>query len=818
VRIQKELRCGIAIACLVTGSACGDAVEPDAKEVLVRHTPADRVWSRSTRDWLLRSDAIAAAVAAGPIDGVAAGRVLGVGENRPNAALRSITPLIRCGDALVEPLILEVERGRASRRNAIRVRGVARFTGAEIAVERAITAADVPGALSIHTRLETESERCAPELVERVEWGTANVLLGGVGLAASERSSGAATWIGTENGAGAIAIAFRASDLAAVKTTTDPHESAIVTDLAPIASRTNAVRTLVVVRPTLAEAVRALGFARNAPFPQAVVHLPFVPPRASLRVTDREGRMWLRTRPSAHGTIVPLPFVASDERVSAIAYGHRASPSVPLAAGDRVRLVIPDAGRLIVHVVDPATGERLPARLLFRGGDRTATPDLGPDSSANGAADTAASASGEFDLTLPTGEYVVRASHGPEWTIEEQTVVITGEQPAVLEFELERAVDTLGFVPCDFHLHSQASPDSEVSFEDRVTALAAEGIRFAVPTDHNTVTDYGPAIAALALADFGTISGVEATTHAPAFGHFNAFPFPYDPSLPDNGAPPYQGLSPAALFAGLRERAPGALVQVNHPRLEPRIGYFDQTGFDPATGVASGDYSDDYDLLEVWNGFDLARTPNAERNLREWMAMLARAAIDGGGRRVVATGNSDSHSIRREWAGYPRTYVETGGSLAPEAVMRGLRRGRAIVTNGPFVNLTLDGRGVGEWVEPRNGRARASVTLASPPWIRPETIDLYVGTEIAETIAVPRMRGRFRRDLTLAVPERGFVLAVVRSTQDLRDHFGRRGVRPLAFTNPIWLGPAPPEPPEAPIGTTADGSVSPDAGADAEVD
>src|SRR5262249_10457375 len=151
---------------------------------------------------------------------------------------------------------------------------------------------------------------------------------------------------------------------------------------------------------------------------------------------------------------------------------------------------------------------------------------------------------------------------------------------------------------------------------------------------------------------------------------------------------------PAALFAALHAASPELVVQVNHPHLEGGIGYFDLTAYDATTGSGDEHYSDAYDSIEVWNGFDLARRENVERVFGEWLAEIAR------GRHVVATGSSDTHTIRSEAAGYPRTYVRAnpGGAHDGRALVQALKAGRAFVTSGPFLNVQVSGRGPGEQV------------------------------------------------------------------------------------------------------------------------
>jgi hypothetical protein len=84
-----------------------------------------------------------------------------------------------------------------------------------------------------------------------------------------------------------------------------------------------------------------------------------------------------------------------------------------------------------------------------------------------------------------------------------------------------------------------------VPLRDRVIALLAEGIEFAVATDHNHVTDYGPSIFELGQASrINSARGVEITTSA--WGHFNAYPFPAAAA-----APKVADLTPAEIFAAV---------------------------------------------------------------------------------------------------------------------------------------------------------------------------------------------------------------------------------------------------------------------------
>ena len=219
-----------------------------------------------------------------------------------------------------------------------------------------------------------------------------------------------------------------------------------------------------------------------------------------------------------------------------------------------------------------------------------------------------------------------------------------------------------------------------MTLSDRVASLVVEGIAFAVPTDHNHVTDYTEAVQLQPLHGLLSVPGVEVTTIDPLYGHFNAFPFPLDPDKPGNGAPKCWASSRSICSRRCTRLEPEPIVQVNHPRTRGRHRLLRRR---PTTTRAAGHGNEHYsEDLRRDRGLERLRSRRArERRARasEWLGMLAR------GRRVLATGSSDSHTIRSEGAGYPRTYVrpKLAGSFGTDALIAGLREGRAFVTSGP---------------------------------------------------------------------------------------------------------------------------------------
>jgi hypothetical protein len=617
-------------------------------------------------------------------------------------------------------------------------------------------------------------------------------------------------WLGAEGRGGSVAFGYLGRDLRVQPSWVRHGEARFLAHTEVWSEEislergraTTLVAHLVSVRGNQAEAVRRLGWARGRPFPEVRVDVPDAPAGAYVEARTPEGRPVIRSGVSA-GAAVTLPLppmrgLRSPRRhvLIASAPGHAESDPVEVVAGDRrVALHIPEGGYLRVSVRGP-NGEPLAARVRISGVGETPSPQLGLDSSAAGAGDTVLAAAGAALVPLPPGRYAVWVSRGPEWTLVHDEVTVTRAFRPHVDARLEHVVDPGDWVPCDFHVHAAPSYDSEVLLEDRIVSLRAEGVRFAVATDHNHVTDYGPTLRAMGLEDFGTVPGVEVSTWSPAFGHFNAYPFPVNPALPGNGRPAYHRTTPRDLFRSLRAAGRGMVVQVNHPRLEPGIGYYDVVDFDPATGREGPLYSDDYDVIEVFNGFDLARLERVEQVFQDWLHLLAR------GQRVVANGSSDSHQVRFQWAGYPRTYVRVDGGNATDAdaVLRALRAGRAFVTSGPFLEAWVAGRGMGEVAAVEGGVLPVRVRLRAPPWMEVDTVDLFVGPELVRSLPVApvgegkhhahRHEGvvRFDEVVELPAPSRdSFVVVRARGARPLDDFFGREDVRPLAFTNPIWI-------------------------------
>jgi hypothetical protein len=172
----------------------------------------------------------------------------------------------------------------------------------------------------------------------------------------------------------------------------------------------------------------------------------------------------------------------------------------------------------------------------------------------------------------------------------------------------------------------------------------------------------------------------------------------------------------------VREREPDAVLQVNHPRSSKTSGYFESMGFQPATGAAdslhAGDWSENWDAIEVWNG-------SRSGAVADYYAFLNK------GKKVTATGNSDSHRAVKQIIGYPRNYVKVSADRPDQVTegefVQGVKQGRLVVSGGAFIEAT-----VGELVSAAAGKVQVHVRVQAAAWVGAvETLSVVVNGQTA---------------------------------------------------------------------------------------
>ncbi len=411
--------------------------------------------------------------------------------------------------------------------------------------------------------------------------------------------------------------------------------------------------------------------------------------------------------------------------------------------------------------------------------------------------------SGQGAIVIPPGPYTIYATRGLEYSRAETALDLEPGGRARFEATLVHEVDTDGWISGDYHLHTLTySGHGDSSMPERIISLVGEGVEFAVATDHNHNTDYGPTMERVGAMDrLRAVTGNEVSTQ---IGHFNAFPL--DPSRP---VVDHTVRDAERLFRLIR-REPNAfgttpVVQVNHPRWDG-IDYFTRTGLSPLSGEAegrgpAGTYSDAFDTVEVFNenvgwGYFDPETSGMETGvqthsvLRDWFNLLNR------GVRVAAVGNSDSHTVHYAFCGYPRNFTPSDApspdAIDPARLAAELRAMRVFTTTGPVVDFRVEGAPMGATVAARDGVVEAQIRVQAASWIGCDRIRIVVNGDVVRTIEVSQGRGieRFDDVVEVAVGDHdGWVCVLVEGDESLSPilHHEGREVLPMAICNPVFV-------------------------------
>lgn len=473
---------------------------------------------------------------------------------------------------------------------------------------------------------------------------------------------------------------------------------------------------------------------------------------------------------------------------------------------------------MVLGVYDQAFANQNPMDFLFElavGEHRRPTdliPDTADPSTRQYMEQTILVRAGTARELVRPGTYELVCTRGPEFELAMAPIDVRAGGTSTVDLIVERAFHTPGWISGDFHLHSINSVDSFMSLEDRVLAAAAEGLDLAVGTDHNFVTDFGPTVARLGLQDWvQSMVGLEMTTLE--VGHFNGFPLRHDPGPITKGAFGWSGRPPRDIFEDLRALGKygpeQTVIQCNHPR-DSILGYFNDYNWNQDSGepeeatslllapegpeFGPENFDLTFDAIEIYNGkrFELLRNyrvpevlpppplpvnvPPAGTVLRD---SAGRIAFPGGiddwykllemGVVKTAMGNSDSHTLEDE-TGYPRTYLPVSddrpGKIPELDVVRAIKAGKAVATNGPFIELSIGDQGIGELVNASAGEIVVTAKLHAASWVKVTQLDFVLnGAVVASEVGDNQSLAEVTK--TITVDRDGWLLVEASGTESM---------------------------------------------------
>lgn len=451
--------------------------------------------------------------------------------------------------------------------------------------------------------------------------------------------------------------------------------------------------------------------------------------------------------------------------------GARTSMDIELAEGGSYAVAVPEVGAVTTNITELIGEETVasPARLRLT---NTETQERKIEFVLRGT----------HTVRVAPGTWRYQVSRGSEFTHATGELEVAAGEEVTLTAQIERVVPTPGYIAGEFHQHSTASLDSEASATDRVLGNLAEGVDFAVSSDHDIATDFTPIIEELGARDLiATVAGVEVS---PIYGHFGAYPVRQTATV-SRGAPPlaYKNedgsigayLDGASLLEYLRNYEDVRLIQSNHPR--DSTGYFDRFNYDRETGEADDDFSFDFDTMEVINGEECTQ-------FQDWLSFIAH------GHRVIGIGNSDTHG-RNSPPGMPRNYIasptDDPAELTEDSILDGTLAGDVTVSSVAYLEIGGEAR---PWQVHQAAQYEAPVRVLTPPWAEATELRVIRNGVLWETYEIGGGEGEvtdFDSGVALTPEDGADSWFVILALNPERAQAVYPGERIFAFSNPIFL-------------------------------
>jgi hypothetical protein len=448
--------------------------------------------------------------------------------------------------------------------------------------------------------------------------------------------------------------------------------------------------------------------------------------------------------------------------------------------------------------VSDGAGRPVPCKVQFLPVEDTPPLMLGPKQRANGCANLYFSPRGRFDVPLPPGKYYVILSHGPEHDAAYRSIALKEGEAIRVSASLPRVVNSAGWISADFHNHSTESGDNTTETESRLVCLAAEGVEFAASTEHNRIVTYKDRLKALGLDKLvATSDGIELTASPLPIMHHNAFPLVEKPHTQDGGGP-ITGPAPLAQIRRLFDHDAGAekLVQQNHPD----IGwlFYDADG-DGVPDLGFGTYKFTH-VIEAWAPgiLDLKPTRTLGLEVRNnvifnWLQLLNQ------GFRIPGVANTDAHYCVNE-SGQIRNYVKSPTDDPAEIreldVVRESKKGHLVMTNGPFLDVSLNGALPGDELR-LEGAGTLNVRVECPNWLDVDRVQVLVNGRTDPGLNFTRSANPgmfhhgpvvFREAIRLDLKADAHIIVVaVGEHSTLGPVMGQSVEAPCAVSNPIFL-------------------------------
>ncbi|MCL5744296.1 MAG: CehA/McbA family metallohydrolase [Acidobacteria bacterium] len=157
----------------------------------------------------------------------------------------------------------------------------------------------------------------------------------------------------------------------------------------------------------------------------------------------------------------------------------------------------------------------------------------------------------------------------------------------------------------------------------------------------------------------------------------------------------------------------------------------------------------------------------------QWMMDLYYSFLNCGFRIPASAGSASG--VMASWPGYERVYVRLNGALGYREWFEGLKAGRSIATNGPLLEVSVNGKPPGAEFKP--GEARVSVEAHSQAPL--ERLEIVFNGEVLRSFR-NISKGAFRKNVALEIRQPGWL--AVRCFEPVTDTVRYAHTSPFYFT------------------------------------
>ncbi len=385
---------------------------------------------------------------------------------------------------------------------------------------------------------------------------------------------------------------------------------------------------------------------------------------------------------------------------------------------------------------------------------------------------------GECTLTLPTGNARLQVSHGMDYAIAEQDVVITttGNKTTIALKPLRLPAEYGHFASADLHVHMNYGGHYRNAPDDLIEQARAEHL----DAVYNLIVNKEERIPDISqfttdpLRKGGTLLMQGQEFHSSYWGHLGLLDLDDHFLTPDFSAYRESALSSPyphnGVIAGLTHAQHG-LVGYAHPFDEPVNPDKDlklSNALPADVALGNVDY---YELV----GFSDHRS-----TADIWYRLLNL------GFRLPAGAGTDAmanYASLRGPVGMNRVFIAIAGETTPEKLHTELKQGRTFVSNGPLLGLAIDGRHPGDEItlaKPTTLPYRASLRSIVP-------VDHFELIFKGRVIADHHLEGtRTQADVSgnVEIPASGWL--VLRAWNDHADP-NVQDIYPYASTSPVYV-------------------------------